>query len=337
MREFALVSIFLFTSHGGMAQDPAPISEARQLQTVETQFTGDYEGLRSIDDESRPLAAQVVSMGGGDYRIKLAPGIYDGSKALGEITGKLKGERVRVEGTVEDVTWSGFIEGGVLRGNFGHGGTFELKRLRRESPTLGADPPEGAVVLFAGTSLDRFAHPNADSPVTPCHWLLLDNGAMQVTRDGVVSKEVFGDHKVHIEFRTPFKPNARGQERGNSGVYLQGRYEVQVLDSYGLAGMDNECGGIYGVARPRINMCYPPLQWQTYEIEFRAPRFNAEGKKQEHARMTVWQNGVLIHKDVEVPDYTTAHIGGDMSEPGPLYLQDHGSPVLFRNIWILPR
>ena len=97
---------------------------------------------------------------------------------------------------------------------------------------------------------------------------------MEVIRDtgSIVTKKKFSDFKLHLEFRTPFMPEKHGQARGNSGVYLQGRYEVQVLDSYGLEGLDNECGGIYKVGRPLVNMCAPPLQWQTYDITFRAPR-----------------------------------------------------------------
>ncbi|MFP4501809.1 MAG: DUF1080 domain-containing protein [Candidatus Hydrogenedentota bacterium] len=170
----------------------------------------------------------------------------------------------------------------------------------------------------------------------PCRWKLLENGAMEVHQGGIISKEVFGDHKLHVEFRTPLMPDKRGQERGNSGVYLQGRYEVQVLDSYGLEGVDNECGGIYKVASPRVNMCAPPLQWQTYDITFRAPRFDEDGGKSADATLTVHHNGVLIHEDVAVPKPTAAHVGGDIRDPGPLHLQDHGNPVWFRNIWAVP-
>lgn len=169
---------------------------------------------------------------------------------------------------------------------------------------------------------------------TPCRWRLLEGGIMEVTSGGIVSKEVFNDHRVHLEWRTPFMPDKREQARGNSGVYLQGRYEVQILDSYGLEGKDNEAGGIYTVSPPRINMCYPPLQWQTYDIEFRAPRYDEDGNKTAHATLTVWHNGVLVQDAVEAPYFTRAHVGGVMSEPGPLHLQDHGNPVWFRNIWV---
>jgi hypothetical protein len=134
-------------------------------------------------------------------------------------------------------------------------------------------------------------------------------------------------------------PEARGQGRGNSGVYLQGRYEVQVLDSYGLEGLDNECGGIYQVAAPLVNMCAPPMQWQTYDITFRALLFDQAGNKKSDPCLTVIHNGVKIHDQVNVPGSTTAALGGNATKPGGIYLQDHGNLVQFRNIWLveLPR
>lgn len=165
----------------------------------------------------------------------------------------------------------------------------------------------------------------------------LEPGYMEVGPGSIVSRAQFGDHRLHIEFRTPYKPDARGQGRGNSGVYVQGRYEVQVLDSYGLKGANNECGGIYSVKAPRVNMCAPPLQWQTYDITFRAPRFNKDGDKVKNARITVLHNGVNIHDDVELTvDGTTAAPWKGPARQGPIYLQDHGNPVQYRNIWVLP-
>jgi hypothetical protein len=130
-------------------------------------------------------------------------------------------------------------------------------------------------------------------------------------------------------------PSARGQGRGNSGVYLQGRYEVQVLDSYGLSGQDNECGGIYKVGRPIVNMCAPPLTWQTYDIEFRAPRFDAGGVKTADPVITVHHNGVLVQDELIVAGSTGAALNANATQPGGIYLQDHGNPVQYRNIWVL--
>jgi hypothetical protein len=151
-----------------------------------------------------------------------------------------------------------------------------------------------------------------------------------------VSKRTFGDHFLHIEFRTPFMPASRGQARGNSGVYVQGRYEVQVLDSFGLEGKDNECGGIYRLAAPRVNMCFPPLAWQTYDIDFVAARYDAAGKKVANARITVKHNGVTIHDNLELPSATPGYKPEGPEKLG-LFLQNHGNPVVFRNIWVIER
>ncbi|MEX0716519.1 MAG: DUF1080 domain-containing protein, partial [Planctomycetaceae bacterium] len=163
----------------------------------------------------------------------------------------------------------------------------------------------------------------------------------KLTDDGLLmadceSNRKFGDHTLHVEFRTPFVPKARGQARGNSGVYVQNRYEIQVLDSFGLEGKNNECGGVYGGTEPIVNMCYPPLTWQTYDIDFTAARYDDAGKKTKNARMTVKHNGVVIHDDIELPKHTP---GKNAEAPGPdgLYLQGHGNPVVYKNIWVVER
>ncbi|MGE3807484.1 MAG: DUF1080 domain-containing protein [Gemmataceae bacterium] len=194
--------------------------------------------------------------------------------------------------------------------------------------------PEGAVVLFDGKSLAGWTKTNGKDAAA---WELKD-GAMQVKGGNIMTKEKFGgSFKLHVEFRVPYMPTAKGQGRGNSGVYVQGRYEVQVLDSYGLKSQNNDCGGIYGVAAPSVNACKAPTVWQAYDIDFTAPVCE-NGKKVKNARMTVLHNGVKIHDDVEITkDNTTAGLGGDVCTPGPIMLQDHGNPVQYRNIWILPK
>ena len=188
-----------------------------------------------------------------------------------------------------------------------------LKRIERRSPSEGREPPSGAVVLFDGKSAEAFTGGR-----------MTDDGLLKA---GATSKQTFGDCTLHLEFRTPYMPDARGQARGNSGCYLQGRYEVQILDSFGLEGKDNECGGIYTVQAPDVNMCYPPLAWQTYDIDFTAARYDAAGTKTQDARLTVRHNGEVVQKLVRVPQATRAAPLKDGPEPGPLYLQDHGNPV----------
>jgi hypothetical protein len=500
MRNFILLLTIGLLTFPTWAQ--APLSEASPLQLAACEFMGDYAGTwKTGESDEQPAAAQVIALEGGKYSITLYPRLYDGREALASLKGERKGDTVAVRGSgagdAAGTRWKGVIENGTLHGAVDESGAFALSRVTRTSPSMGAEPPEGAVVLFDGTNTDAFIHPGADPNVfdlktvsdadhavaylrtqvwspearevqfeagsddsikvwvngkevhannasrgvtvgedkfpvklapewndvllkvvqgtggwgfalqitgnyedlrvkpvfkraafvplldsegfvmdwqvsaphqqegvtaedlfdvafapengeggewqpmplpasegAPCRWLLLEDGIMQVNAGGIVSKEKFNDHRVHLEWRTPFMPEKSGQDRGNSGVYLQGRYEVQILDSYGLEGKDNEAGGIYTVAPPRINMCYPPLQWQTYDIEFRAPRYDAEGNKTTHAKLTVWHNGVLIQDQVEAPYFTRAHVGGVMSEPGPLHLQDHGNPVWYRNIWV---
>ena len=151
-----------------------------------------------------------------------------------------------------------------------------------------------------------------------------------------MTREKFSSFKLHLEFRTPLMPKERGQGRGNSGVYLQGRYEVQVLDSFGLEGKDNECGGIYKIAAPKVNACLPPLEWQTYDITFYAPKFDANGEKQANAKLTVLHNGIAIHENLEIPVMTGGALDSNIDQSGPLMLQDHSDPVQYRNIWLLP-
>ena len=194
-------------------------------------------------------------------------------------------------------------------------------------------PPAGATVLFDGKSFDNWQKKDGKA----VGWKLLDGGIMEVSKTGdIVTKEKFNGHfKLHVEFRVPYMPKAKGQGRGNSGIYVQGRYEVQVLDSYGLESKIDDCAAIYSIAKPRVNACKAPTVWQTYDIEFRAPIF-VDGKKKEPAVMSVWHNGILVHdKVILTKDNTPAGAGGDPSLPGPILLQDHGNPVQYRNIWLI--
>lgn len=199
-----------------------------------------------------------------------------------------------------------------------------------------AKPPKGAVVLFNGKDLSAWVSRDGKSPA---RWEITPDGAMQVkagTGD-IMTREEFGSFQLHIEFNIPEMPGASGQGRGNSGVYLHGLYEIQVLDSY-----QNEtyakggCGAIYGIKDPDKNVARPPGQWQTYDITFIAPRFDASGSVVANPRVTVRWNGVLVHDNVEIPHITAGGIGGKMRATGPVLLQDHGNPVKYRNIWVKP-
>jgi len=215
------------------------------------------------------------------------------------------------------------VNGAIVLFDSGGQEAGKLEKVERKSPTLGAAPPQGAIVLFDGSSPDHFEKGE-----------LVEGKLLGATN--CVTKEKFGDHSLHIEFRTPFMPKSRGQARGNSGVYVNGRYEVQVLDSFGLEGVDNECGGIYKHARPDVNMCLPPLAWQTYDIDFIAAKYDAAGKKASNARITVKHNGVVIHNDRELTAGTPGYRPEGPERLG-LFLQNHGNPVAFRNIWAIEK
>ena len=207
-------------------------------------------------------------------------------------------------------------------------------------PDYPARAPQGARVLFgldwrpkAPNDLENWQHAEAK----PAAWRAIGEAYEVVPGTGdLLSKESFGDALYHVEFQTPAMPEATGQARGNSGVYVQDRYEVQVLDSYGLASGMGDCGSIYGQHVTAVNACRPPERWQSYDIEFTAPRFDASGTKTASARMTVWHNGLRIHDDFELAGPTAGGSAGEVAT-APLRLQDHGDKVRYRNVWILPR
>lgn len=195
----------------------------------------------------------------------------------------------------------------------------ELKRVVRQSSTLGAKPPEGAIVLFDGASgADHF--PGAK---------LTDDKYLGVP---AASKRVFAkDFTLHIEFRIPYRTH------GNSGVYLQGSYELQLLQSFGKNIGVHDCGAIYSIRTPDVNMSFPPLSWQTFDVDYQVAKFDGEGKVTQTPVVTVRHNGVIIHEKVELPEKPTG--GGRALSPkgGPLTLQAYGNPTAFRNIWVVEK
>jgi hypothetical protein len=201
------------------------------------------------------------------------------------------------------------------------------------SPTLGARPPamdDGTVVLFDGSGWDAFRNEDGE----PSPWTVQDDRSVRAGGGNAVSREEFEDFHLHLEFLCPEMPEKTGQARANSGVYVHGRYEVQVLDSFGLEPSGGDCGAIYSIAPPMANACRPPGSWQTYDIVFRAPRFDASGTVTEPARITVLHNGIVIHNNLVLPHTTPGGIDREVVPRGPLLLQDHGDPVRYRNIWI---
>ena len=192
--------------------------------------------------------------------------------------------------------------------------------------------PSDAIVLFDGTSLDEWTS-DGKAPV----WKV-EHGAMVMTKGVLSTRKSFGDMQLHIEFATPNPPKGHDQGRGNSGVILMGRYEIQVLDSFGnITYPDGQAGAIYGQYPPYVNASRKPGEWQTYDIVFTAPKFKADKSLETPAYVTVLHNGVLLHNHTAIigPMRYRASTKYEAHEPkAPLVLQDHGNPVRYRNIWV---
>ena len=299
---------------------------AQDLHQAQGEYAGELLPGIAADWPAGTAGAQLIALTGPDgqkphMRMVLLRGGLPGAgwtKGSGklEVVGTFAGGVATFEHG-----WTATLRDGAVYFRSSHDHPLgELKKVARTSPTLGATPPRNAVVLFDGTTADAFVKGRRT-----------DDGWLAAGSD---SKQGFGSHRLHLEFKTPFRPGARGQGRGNSGVYVQGRYECQILDSFGLAGLQNECGGVYSIAAPIVNACLPPETWQTYDIVFTEAAFDA-GKKTRDARMTAHLNGILVHDDLALTHATTAHRRKEGAEPGGLYLQDHGNPVVYRNIWVV--
>jgi hypothetical protein len=196
--------------------------------------------------------------------------------------------------------------------------------------TLGAKPPAGAIVLFDGKSLNDWVKLDGKSPAD---WPFAD-GILTVGKGDIMTRDRFGNFQLHVEFNVPYMPTKHGQARGNSGVFLTGNHELQILDSYRLKLESNDCGAIYKQVTPSVNVCKPPLQWQTYDVTFRKAVVEGE-KVLKKARVTVVQNGVTTIDNAEI-SITPGGIDVPNGQDGPVILQDHGNPVEYRNLWIKP-
>ena len=319
-----LVLIFGITSVAPAESKKGPVATNLSEVDDDYAFGGEYVGRRidSSDGPQAKLAAQVVARGKGEFLIVgyagglPGDGWKRGDKKL-ELTGKREGGSVNFKH--EDRTVGKIADGKITLTDLENSErSIELKKVERKNPTLGAKPPAGAMVIFDGSGTDNFAQGKMNDE--------------KLLWAGATTKPLPADFVLHLEFMTPYMPESRGQGRANSGVYLHDCYELQVLDSFGLEGRDNECGGLYKVRVPDVNMCLPPLVWQTYDIDFTGPKFDAQEKKTASARATIRHNGVMIHENVEL-SFTPGRL---QDGPGPraLHLQKHGNKVQYRNIWV---
>ena len=292
-------------------------------------FTGNWTGQWLTGKKEPDIAAQVIPLGADRYRI-IVQNKLDVRCAPYAVV-----EETVVDGVLDFETEALF---GELRGDAFTGGKtdedrqFKMARTALPSPSLGAKPPRGATVLFNGRNMDEWRETSG--------WVVGENKTLLVTPGSpdLMSNERFSDMRLHLEFRLPYRPVERGQDRGNSGIYVQGAYEVQILDSFGLPGYFDECGALYKLAAPKVNACRPPLEWQTYDIDYTAPRYSAKGEVESYARMTVRHNGVLVHNDVELQTRTGGEDKRARDHPSQaqnLKIQEHGDYMEFRNIWLV--
>jgi len=310
----------------------APVA-ALAAAPEEKDVQGLYEGAYTEEGAAHKVEARVVATGDGGYTIFVREPQPGGEVKKYEFTGTTEGDAVRFAGTAEGLTWTGTWSPGRIAGASSEGGPFELKRIERKPPTLGAKPPAGAVVLLAiGEKTFGEVLVRPDKKGNRGEWKAVEDGGTLVPKGGFESKRTLdGSFRLHVEFQCPLMPKARGQGRGNSGVYLPNGNEIQVLDSFGMTTYTGGgCGGIYKYKDPDAFDAFslaslPPLEWQTYDIEYRVTKEN--GKPAGKPVVTVVHNGVTIHDRHELKND---------ARPGRLFFQDHGNAVHYRNIWVVP-
>jgi hypothetical protein len=300
----------------------APTEEAVQ---------GYYEGTYKDAASEQKLEARVVACGKGTFEVFVRQTGADGNLSKIKLEGKLEGETLQFTGKAGDFTWSVSYADGTLQGTCGPNAMIQLKRAVRQSPTFDAKPPAGALILLDGKNFEELTRrplPNG----TEQPWKVVDDNGIEVPKGGMNSQRQFdGSFKLHVEFKLPLMPEARGQGRANSGVYLPNGDEIQVLDSFGMTTYKGGgCGGIYAYKDPdtfdEFSLAsFPPLVWQTFDVEYHIQK--QDGKPTGKPRVTVCHNGIKIHDNFEVN--MAARVGG-------FHFQDHGNPVHYRNIWVLP-
>ena len=300
------------------------LSAAEEKPTYLTPTAGGADYASQGEYKNDWGGAQVIALGNDEFRMVTYPGGLPGAgwsqEGKTQTPGKRDGDKIVFTG---ENGYRAELAGGKITIHTASGGPYTMEKTERTSATLGAKPPTGAVVLFDGSNAEAWQGGHMDE--------------RKLLAAGSKTKEAFGNFTAHFEFLLPFKPLGRGQDRGNSGVYLQDRYELQVLDSFGLKGENNECGGFYTQAAPKVNMCFPPLTWQTYDIDFTAATFDGAGAKTQAARVTVKHNGVVIHENFEFKGCTPGNGRKEDATDGPFQLQGHGNPVFYRNVWVVKK
>jgi hypothetical protein len=286
-------------------------AKGRVIAQIRPLGNNQYDGFLLLMRSKSPVAAFTFQPGQLANSVLKLKGAFINNHGQGDLLGKNETECELHSGKIT----------GKFSGDLGEG-TFEASKTSPKSPTLGLKAPRHATVMFDGSNLGQWQESN---------WKITPEG-LEVGKGDLRAKAKLPNFRMHLEFRTPYMPEARGQSRGNSGVYLQSKYEIQVLDSFGLYPLqDNDCGGLYKVQAPRLNACHPPMSWQTYDITFVA------GTDSKPATVTVDLNGARILDHVHIPESVAkSGTGSGDQDGGFLKLQDHGNPVQYRNIWVEP-
>ena len=346
-------TVFIFSLALGLVSTKAAnglwTNPADPTIPIDFKIQGEYVGKTSGNTK---LGAQVIALGGGKFQAVLLPGGLPGAgwdhKNKSLLQGSVKksrGEFTVAEGKHRYLAKSAnefsatrkfppvghraaqmITDSGVAEGHYTDGETFRLERVVRKSGTLGKKSPEGAIVLFDGSNKNEWMGGRVDTKT----------GLLNTDGKDIRTKRKFSNYHMHIEFLLPYKPAARGQGRGNSGFYQVDDYEVQVLDSFGLEGLNNECGGIYSKRASDVNACLPPLQWQTYDVDF-TNAVVKDGRKLKNTRLTIRLNDIVIHDNIEIDSKCPGSRKGPEGSPGPIRLQGHSNPLQFRNIWIVEK
>jgi len=319
---------WLFAAEGPAAPK-APAKAAPKAEAPKASEDADdgIQGLYVGTLGGAKAEARVIGLKDKTYKVILTSGEGAGAAKV-ELGGKLESGKVALSG---DAGETATIADKKLAGE-AKAGKFELTYTVPKSPTEGQKPPQGAIVLLPYEE----GKPTTFAEWTNDTWVANPDGSMQKGKGDNMTKKPLGSIQLHLEFRCPYMPGATGQARGNSGVYLMDRYEIQVLDSFGLEPQKNDCGAIYTQIAPKVNACFPPLVWQTYDITWHAPKFGPDGKKVKNVTVTVVLNGVKIHDNIEVAGPTGSSKNKPEVAEAPLRLQDHGNVVKFRNIWAKP-
>ncbi len=287
---------------------------------IDYKIQGEYSGqVTHLNTSKETFALQIVALGLGSFQGVIFHGGLPGAGWTGgsrlTLSGILTNDKVVLSGQGYSLNING--DSAVGQNNLGE--KIRLLKIFRQSPTLNANAPTGSKILFDGSNTEAWVNGKIDAR----HFLMC----------GTETKDHFTSFTLHGEFRVPFKPQARDQERGNSGIFIfdqGGVFEIQILDSFGKDTAANECGSLYLINTALLPMSFPPLAWQTYDIYYQAAKYNLAGQKTDSAYVTVLLNGVIIHNHRLAKIYRSEPAG-----TASISLQDHSNPIFFRNIWIL--